>query len=726
MRELSNNIIVLTPASDSASERVIPKMGTIQSLLLSLLILLLVIAALVGYYWAHKPIDAGQLLLLGGAALDLITVGALFTVGGGIGQAVLTRFFPTTLTLHQAERMALTALLGLTPIALVALACGLAGVFVGREFWIGLLLVAGLLRRSVLAWLRDGVALVRAARPRSALETAMIAAIAVLLITALLYTFAPPTRWDSLAYHLVGVANTLRDGRMLAEPNNFYLGFPENVEMLFRVAMSLFGRDTATALVHYGFGVLALLATAGLARRIVGRAGGWLAVLLIMSAYDVWNLFRWAYVDLAVMTCGALVFSAAVAWREGLRAEERRDEGRRLDEGRRAFMPTLQGEREWLILLGLLCGIAAGVKYTGGLLALSIVCVIVFVPEVGERGSLVRRVGRVAWVGGAALLVFSPWMLKGILLYGNPVYPFVFGGLGWNAARAAAFTPTFRNLISEGNAWHIPILPLTATLFGAYNSNGYGFTLGPFLLTGWVVLPFAWRMLLPAARQTVSIGGLLIVPLWIVWAALASISIVGQQTRLMIMLLPMFGILTTISLCNLFALPRKPIYIGFIVGAVVALTTALNVVQVLSSTERERPLGYLLATVSVEEFQYTQFGAYGNAMRALSTRPPQSRVQLVWEPRGYSCPPDIFCAADTALDYWVQSELQRGDAANEAEWIAEMRAHADYWLVWHSGYDAFISDDARRDPERRFPAFLEQHMTPVWTDGVRYTVYGWR
>jgi 4-amino-4-deoxy-L-arabinose transferase-like glycosyltransferase len=181
----------------------------------------------------------------------------------------------------------------------------------------------------------------------------------------------------------------------------------QNVEILYGLTFGLFGRATAAAPVHFGLGVIALLATAGVTRRFAGRSAGWVAALLLLSAYNVWALFGWAYVDLGTLAYGALALIAATAWRESR-------------------------TRGWLIMMGVIVGLAMGVKYTT--LALGIALGLFVLIHEPRR---VIQNGAIMIVAG--LIAFAPWAAKGLLLYHNPIYPFVFNGLNWNAERSEEF-----------------------------------------------------------------------------------------------------------------------------------------------------------------------------------------------------------------------------------------------------------------------------------------------
>lgn len=241
-------------------------------------VLLGVTALLIAYYWVHKPLQPEQVIVIGGALLDALSVSLLAAAAGGIGRAALRRAgrWIEFGALSHAERLALEGATGLGIVALGALAIGMAGGFRTEVLWGALAIGAGIAFRDVHGWLRDAAqTLHRAARSLNTPWLRFLGGLAAFLIgMALLLAFAPPTAWDALSYHLVGPAAYLETGRVDSHPENFFLGFPQGVELLFGVTMSLFGRASAAAPVHSLFGLLALLAVGGFAARRLSALAG--------------------------------------------------------------------------------------------------------------------------------------------------------------------------------------------------------------------------------------------------------------------------------------------------------------------------------------------------------------------------------------------------------------------------------------------------------------------
>jgi hypothetical protein len=660
----------------------------------AVVVLIGLVLLLLGYYWVHKPTgspseDAALAQSLGGALLDLLTAGALFAVAGAVGRRALIRL--DLAALSTPERIALEGVIGLGVISLVALGLGLVGLFRGLVFWPLLLVTALLLRRDLRGWVSAGVGLIG----RMRLDTGWMRYLAfltgLLLALAVIRALAPPYAWDAYTYHLVAPSRYLAAGRIVAAPDNFFLGFPELAELLYGVGMSLFGRDTVPALIHFGFGLFGLLAVAGLTARHADRAAGWLAALLLVSAASIWLLLGYPYVDLAALACGAAALVAATLWRS-----------------------TRRGGL--LMLMGVFVGLALGVKYTSVGLGIAL-AVYIFVSEPCRalRNGLI--------FGLAALLAFAPWLLKGALLYGNPLYPFLFGGLNWDAQRAATFSAS-PGLIANGSAWQLPMLPFAATVFGIELGAGYAFTAGPWLLTAPLLLFIGWKWLPETPRALARDCALIGVPLLLFWALMAASSGIGMQTRLVMVGLPVAAVAGALGIYSLSLMPEKPVFVGFIVRAALALTLLYGVIDVARQFVSGGASSALLALETRDQYLDANLQAHAGAMRELASLPPGSRVLLMWEPRSFDCPPGIACEPDILFDHWAYP-LKNG-ATPDSVMTAWHESGIGYLLVWDTGYEGNANDPRFAAENALFPAARDRWLTPVWTDGVRYTLYRWK
>jgi len=675
---------------------------------LAVVLIVWVIGLLAAYYQVHlheltRSLSAllalpGLLVELAAAvpaalmrgAPDLLTVALLMLSAGAIGRLMLRRLDLTPLS--AAERAAFAPLVGLGLLSTVALLLGLVGLFQPLILWavVGLALIIGL--RDAGRWLRDLGAALRDLRPRSGWGWLLAILAGVLLLLALLMALAPPTAWDGLTYHLVAPQRYLEQGRITGHADNPYLGFSQLVETLYGVAFGLFGRDTSAAVLHGGFGLLGLLAVMGLVQRSAGtrRAtlSAWLAAAILLSAFSLWWQFGIPYVDLAVMAYSALVLSALTIWRRTQRPG-------------------------WLIAVGVVCGLLLSTKYTSGALLIAVlVLLLIRAPRHFIQNALL--------VGVPAVIVFAPWMLRGLLLYQNPVYPFVFGGLEWDAVRTTALSTAGQGIFTRGEGWHLPLLPVTATLFGVHKATEYDFSAGIWLLTAPLLLPLAWRHLSAEARTLARDAALLLVPLLLFWIGMAIISRVGAQVRLVMMALPIAAVAGSLALMGLRSTYRD---VRWLLTGAFTLTLVLTGLLALDEVHRSDALDYHRSGDRTT-YLATQLGVHYAAMQQLATLPAGSHIRTLWDPLGYTCPPHLTCNADLLFDHWARPLKNGSTPAEIFQW---WRQTDDYILVFDAGYAAWLASDPHFATENAlFPQHHPDWLRPIWTDDIAYTLYTWR
>jgi hypothetical protein len=513
-----------------------------------------------------------------------------------------------------------------------------------------------------------------------------------LLAVTVLYAFAPPHAWDSMTYHLIAPTRYLAEARIALHADNFFMGLAQFTEMLYAVTISVFGRAMAAAPVHFGIGVLSLIAVMGVARRYLGVASAWMAALLLMSSYSLWALFGWAYVDLTVMALSAASIITVLRWRE-------------------------TNQAGWLILTGCLIGFAVSTKYVAGGLAMAM---LLFVVIKQPRSWLKNG----AILGGGALACFALWMVKGLFLYGNPIYPYIFGGLMWDSTRMASFNQVDANLIAAGQALQLPILPIAATLFGRHNGQGFSFTSGGWLLTVPFLLPIVWHRIPLEMRRRLRDVVLLAVPMLLFWMFTAATTGIGIQTRLALMLFPCAAVLGAAVFHGLDQLPRKPIYVGFMVRALFIFTLFFQLADIARAVITDKIVPYSLGMIEESEYLYTQMGAHYPALSELAARVPEgSQVRMMWEPRSFYCASNVRCLPDVMFDHWRREYAAAGDA--ESVFAEYANAGDDFLLFYATLYELDSQSSENAEANAVFLPALEQFMTPIWSDGF-YTLYEWK
>jgi hypothetical protein len=339
-------------------------------------------------------------------------------LGWGLGTRLLARLAPPGLS--PLARSVLALALGGGGLAYLVLALGLVGwlttgslslLMLALSFWLAPEL------RCMVTGLRSLPVRLKSWWSTLPLHDRAIALLGTAIgLLSFVNALSPPWDYDSLMYHLVGPKLFLEAGRLVTNTDNWHINGPFTIEMLFTLGMA-FGDDVFPKLVHFSFGILLTLATFAAAQLWLSERKAWIAtaVLLTVPTLPVWASF--AYIDLGWAAFEFLATYCALQW-------------------------WRDSDRRWLRLSGAFIGFALGSKYLA-LIGMGTLGAFVFIMA-SLRG---RRIPlrEVANFVVPALLVAAPWYLKNALRFGNPVFPFVLGGPGWDRSRLELYMSYLRS-----------------------------------------------------------------------------------------------------------------------------------------------------------------------------------------------------------------------------------------------------------------------------------------
>ncbi len=619
-------------------------------------VLLWLVAVLPAYYVVHKPFAgesalvsptisfnfSAMALAIGSrlAALGLLTATVVMAAawGGRLGRWLGIPFE------SDLERWALGATLGLGLLGSVVFGLGAVG---------GLYPAVAYLLLGVL-----GVAggpevrtLVRGLRPRlhpmpgNRIRWLWLYAGLVGLLS-LGAALLPPTAWDALVYHLQGPRLHVEAHRLIAVPENFYLNSPAQVEMLFTWGLLLQG-DLLAQLLHWVFWPLTAILLYALVRRNGNpEVGGW-AVALWASVPFAGELAGVAYVDVGLT---AFVLGSAYAFLKWTESQNAR----------------------WLTLAALFLGLAMATKYTAvtwlGLLAL----LVVYHGARDQKRPVGWVVSQATKMGMIAALPVLPWLVKNWIVTGNPVYPFLWGGVGWNETRAAW-------LLWPGHGYSRNLLdylalPWTMTVTGVSRTAAFDATTGPLLLclAPWVVL---FRGLPKAVRYAlILIGGQ-----WVLFALLIGRYVYLAETRLLLPAFPLLCLVAAFVLDHLSLWDRAGLRLSRVVRGIVVMVLVLTLATEAWAFLGSRPLPALLGLEPRQNYLARRLGAFWDAMSYVNEQlPDHVRLFFLWEPRGYYC--DRPAQADVTLDNLAQLRVRYGDADRA---VAALQAGGFTHLLFH-------------------------------------------
>jgi len=217
-------------------------------------------------------------------------------------------------------------------------------------------------------------------------------------------------------------------------------------------------------------------------------------------------------------------------------------------------------------------------------------------------------------------LAAGGWYLKNWLWTGNPLYPLLFGGLGWDAAQNALLNDY---LYTFGLGWQaLWRLPLDVYLRHNAFSTITIETIHPALWLGFFA-PLLWRKLPAAARLAWAYSGIY----FLIWALNA------PQVRFT---LPFAPWLLVFAAAVIISLPRrlgKPLSV-LLAGGMLLFSLFYQIVDFAASQTG----AYLSAKIPAAQVLSARFDNF-SAHQFLFTLPPASRTQLLWDGRDYYCAP---------------------------------------------------------------------------------------
>lgn len=442
--------------------------------------------------------------------------------------------------------------------------------------------------------------------------------IALVVLLQLVAALAPATDYDGLAEHLAQAQQYVMAGRIIPLWHDHHSQFPAMLQMYYLLAHAL-NVPEAAKLYHWGFGVVALLATLVAGRRLLGpAAGAYGAMVLATTPAFAW-LMGVAYVDLATTACSIVALLLLCLW-------------------------LRERDQTSLLVSALAIGVAAGTKMQ----ALALLGVLVMAVTIAANGRRQRL--RTAGVYlGLAVAICLPWYLKSWVWTGNPVYPFaygLFGGKMWSADRAegyrasqlqfgsgemppgeelAQMSPLRRTFVGPRAPLKLLLAPVNLML------EPKQFTVGPGAFGAFACDspgPLYLALLLPMLllRRPRAVGWLMLVfaPLWVWW--LMSMQLARYLLPSLALIAPAVG-WAAAEAESRGGLLRAATKVAMGVWPVMALGLMVVYVapQVRPALGLEAPHEYL--SRSLEVYPPTHY--------LDQTAPPAAVVALYGEPRGY-------------------------------------------------------------------------------------------
>jgi hypothetical protein len=599
------------------------------------------------------------------ASFALALLVLMLLLAAGLGLKVLRKLKMDDLTL--SEQVLFGVPIGFGIIAYGVLALGLIGslqpwavllwlIFIGiwiRDEW-------GELASGIPTWLRTGIRNWRHAGIGMQLLSGIIGLIFILTLS---HTLSPPTDPDGLIDHLQAPNLFLEAGRFYPMSDFVFANYPFTIESLFAIGM-IFGSDTFAKLLHLSFASFLILAMYLLGRRYLRAGTGWVSVVILvgMPIFPIWASL--AYIDMAWALCEFLAIYAIIVWGESK-------------------------HQHWLILAGLMTGLALGSKYLAfeGAAALGL-WILWHVRKEGWK--IILR--SASLFSAIALLASAPWYLKNLWWFGNPIYPYLSRG----AASLVGNYETFSLL-------DYLLLPLNLYIKRELFVGVFGSIEFPSIF-------FLLVFLYPWSRRSKALDGLAGTTLlrYGFWAIISH-----WRFRYLLPAMPGLSLLASHVITNLTERPKlrrwgQTIMNGFLGGMLLAtlMYSFLHFVDV-------QPLRVVLGTESKADFLRREVSDYAAKEYIQSNLSADTLVFMPWDARGYYC--DSRCLPDWLRSEWVALTSQNASPTAVAAELREMDVSHLLLSIEDVDY-SMINDESGRNKQAL--AFFLDDFRPACTEEI--------
>jgi hypothetical protein len=288
----------------------------------------------------------------------------------------------------------------------------------------------------------------------------LVFALLLHIATTLLLASVPPVSRDALTHHLAIPKLYLKHGGIYEIPSLVFSYYPMNLDLLYIIPLAM-GNDIVPNYIHFVFALLTAWTIYAYLKKRININYGLLGSLFFLSIPIIVQLSITAYVDLGLVFFSTAAMLLLFQWLEKKRIHA-------------------------LIMAGICCGIALGVKYNG-LITLTILFffTILLHLRMSQKPLPIKSI----WFGtlflGISLLIFSPWLLRNYSWTGNPVYPLFNSFFNPEALQSAHGLPPAleRKILYHEQWWQILLTPFRIFFSGQDNDPQYfDGKLSPFLL----------------------------------------------------------------------------------------------------------------------------------------------------------------------------------------------------------------------------------------------------
>lgn len=439
-------------------------------------------------------------------------------------------------------------------------------------------------------------------------------AIIILLSIEFISNLTPPIARDALMHHLAIPKLWLKNGGFYEIQWADFSYFPMNIDLLYIIPL-YFNKDFLANFIHMGFGVGTAFLIYHYLKNRMSRIAGLLGILVFLSTPIVIRLSTQAYVDLGLTFFVTASILSFVRYRDG------------------KFQ-----EVKWLLLSSVAMGLALGTKYNALVVWFFLSLSIVFIYSRDTKKQW-NAIGHGAFFFLVSLLIFSPWLIKNIILTGNPLYPLFKGGISpmVSAGTHMGFFQ-MREVLHGESLWETLLIPVRIFFQGQDNSIRYfDGVLNPMLI---ILPPFA-LINKSFYRDKLFFFSFAIFFILTVFFLNQKAFAMEATVRYTLPVIPLLSILTVMGMVNIWNLAMSYSssvrnILGAVLFAVCIFMMSKNIFYIKNYYQNINPMKYISGKETRDDFIQRHHGSYA-AMKYINEHTPENaRVRLVFlAGRGY-------------------------------------------------------------------------------------------
>jgi len=448
-------------------------------------------------------------------------------------------------------------------------------------------------------------------------STAIRLSLIVLLIAAVIATAllasVPPVSRDALTHHLAVPKLYLQHGGIYEIPHLNFSYYPMNLDLLYMIPL-YFKNDILPKFIHFAFALATAAMLARYLHRRINMEYALLGALYFLTIPVVIRLSSTVYVDLGLICFLFASLLFIFRWMES------------------GFKPG------YLLISAVFCGLGTGTKYNGlvGLFLLGLFVAFVYARyHSGEKHFSLKSIGWCAAFVMAALILFSPWMIRNFVWTGNPVHPLYENALK-TENKSTELSPNTRTEAKSrmshiqirqkifGESWaEIALIPLRVFFQGKDDNPRYfDGKLNPFLL----FLPvLAFLGIRSTGKQVKSEKFMML--LFSVFFLLYACAQTSIRIRYFSPILPPLVILSMFGLYNLQTTILQPSHRisnplkKTAIFGVIAAMLGFNAVYMVDRFQNDHPIAHLSGDITRDQYIQTfrpEYAAFHYANENLS------------------------------------------------------------------------------------------------------------